>query len=56
MMKKHMYIKIPDNITKYTKRGYPKLTSQIPPKVVRMERKGSIIMIVLIISEKILLK
>ena len=55
-MKKHMYIKIPDNIIRYTNRGYPKLTSQIPPKVVRMERKGSIIMMVFIVSEKILLK
>ena len=55
-MKKHIYINIPDNNIRYTKSGYPKLTSQIPPKVVRMERKGSKIMIVLIASEKILLK
>ena len=55
-MKKHKYIKIPDNIIRYTKSGCPKLTSQMPPKVVRMERNGSKIIIHLLVSEKILLK
>ena len=55
-MKKQTYINIPEGIIRYTKNGYPKLISQIPPKVINIEINGSMINMLFVFSVTMLLK